>query len=330
MKKIVALLIAISMLLTFVACSSEKTDDEKDDAPQKDILSEEDLDSTNGQPTSEADVLENPTSADAEAVEPSEELTSAEVVDGAMEATAIDNDRCSIKIVDIYNDDIWGFTVKVELENKSDFDTYTFSLESSSINGVKCSAILYEDVAAGKKSINEINYYGTLDDYDIGIYTDIELSFRVHIADDYSSDDIVNDTIHAYPFGAANATQYVREDQPGDNVLIDNEYVKVIVIGYEYDDIWGYSANLFLINKTDRKLRFAADEVSLNGYMLDPYFIINLDGGKCAYEAMTWYDSNLEESGITEVEEIEFIFSVRDADDWYSDDLVNEAFTLNP
>lgn len=41
------------------------------------------------------------------------------------------------------------------------------------------------------------------------------------------------------------------------NVIIDNDYVTVIVTGYEDDEIWGYTANLFLLNKTDKTVMFS-------------------------------------------------------------------------
>ena len=68
-----------------------------------------------------------------------------------------------------------------------------------------------------------------------------------------------------------NAVAFVREAQATDNVIIDNDYVTVIVTGYEDDEIWGYTANLFLLNKTDKTVMFSVDDASVNGFMADPF-----------------------------------------------------------
>lgn len=46
----------------------------------------------------------------------------------------------------------------------------------------------------------------------------------------------------------------------------------VIVTGYEDDERWGFSANLFLVNKSDKTVMFSVDEASVNGFMADPAF----------------------------------------------------------
>lgn len=71
------------------------------------------------------------------------------------------------------------------------------------------------------------------------------------------------ETIHIYPYGEDKAVKFVREAQATDNVIIDNNYITVIVTGYEKDDIFGYTVNLFLLNKTDKNVMFSVDEASV-------------------------------------------------------------------
>ena len=40
------------------------------------------------------------------------------------EVTAVDNDECAVTITDIDPDDMWGYTLKALLENKSADKTY--------------------------------------------------------------------------------------------------------------------------------------------------------------------------------------------------------------
>ena len=123
---------------------------------------------------------------------------------------------------------------------------------------------------------------------------------------------------------------YVRETKDSDNVIIDNEYVKVIVTGYDEDNMWGYTANLFLINKTDKTVMFSVKETSVNGYMADPLYATSVIAGKCAFSSMSWSDSALEENNITEIEEIELLFRAYDYNNIMGDDFVNETILLHP
>ena len=228
-------------------------------------------------------------------------------------------------------DNMWGFTLKAELENKSAEKTYMFSVESAAINGVESDPLFASEVAPEKKANESIIFSdSSLKGNDIGDYTDIELTFRVYDSNDWLSEAAARETVHVYPYGEDKATTFVREAQSSDNVIVDNESVTVVVTSYEDDPIWGYTVNLFLLNKTDKNVMFSVDEASVNGYMADPFFATSVSAGKCAFGSMAWPDSSLQENGITEVEEIEFLLRAYDSDNWLGEDFVNETITLNP
>lgn len=247
------------------------------------------------------------------------------------EVVAVDNAECSIKITEIDPDNMWGFTLKAQIENKSADKTYMFSVESAAINGVQCDPLFASEVAAGKKSNENISFTrDELEKNGVGDYTDIELTFHVYDSDDILADPVAKETIHIYPYGKDKAVKFVRQAQASDNVIIDNENVTVVVTGYEDDEIWGYTVNLYLLNKTDKDLMFTVDEASVNGYMADPLYATSVSGGKCAFSSMSWSDTTLEENSITDIEEIEFKFKAYDIDDFMGDDFANETIKLNP
>lgn len=247
------------------------------------------------------------------------------------EITVVDNEYCSIKITEIDPDNMWGYTLKANLENKSSDKTYMFSVTGAAINGVQCDPLFATEVAAEKKSNNEITFAdSTLKDNGISEFTDIQLSFRVYDSNDWAADNVAEETVHVYPYGEENATTFVREPESTDNVIIDNEYVTVTVTGYRHDDIWGYTVDLFLVNKTDKEVMFSTDEVSVNGYMADPFYATTVLPEKCAFSSISWSDSTLEENDITEIEEIEFLFKAYDSENVLSDGFANETITLTP
>ena len=112
--------------------------------------------------------------------------------------------------------------------------------------------------------------------------------------------------------------------------LVDDENCTVIIKGYDADALLGYGVNVYLENKTDKELVFSLGEVSVNGYMCDPFWATTVSAGKKANEQITFFESDLEANGIENVEEISFTLNVYDNADWLAEYLVKESFTVNP
>lgn len=302
MKKLVTLPLSLALLLSLVACGNNETPSISDKIPDA---------SPNGGVEQNSDKTTN-------------QITFESLV-------AVDNEECIIKITEIDPDNMWGFTLKTELENKSAEKTYMFSIESAAINGVQCDPLFASEVAPGKKANENISFSNSsLEKNGVGDYTDIELTFRVYDNNDWLAEAVARETVHIYPYGEDKATTFVREAQSSDNVIADNEYITAVVIGYENDAIWGYTVNLFLLNKTDKNVMFSVNDASVNGYMADPFFATSVSAGKCSFNSMSWSDNTLNENGISEVGEIEFTLRVYDSDNLFDGDLFNETVVLNP
>ena len=269
---------------------------------------------------------------------PVEEPTPAPVVETTPEApefsfvsfTAVDNDECSIIIKDIDPDNMWGYTVKVTVENKSTEKTYRFSTGDTSINGVATDSLFYEDVAPGKKANGELNFLlSDKEEAEIGDFTDINVVFKVSDADDWSADPVVNEAIHIYPYGEDKATVYVREPQPSDRIIVDDDNFTAIITG-DYMDSGEYAIDLFLTNKTDMELAVGTENESVNGYMMDPFFGRYIAPRTSMFATISWSKSDLKENDITDIETAEFSFRVYDSSDWRSPDLFNETIIVIP
>ncbi len=247
------------------------------------------------------------------------------------ETVVVDHQECMIKITEIHPDSLLGFTLKVQLENKSTEKDYVFSVQSAAINGVQCDPFFATTVAAGKKANDDICFLDSkLEKNNVGDYTDIELTFRVYNSDNWLEDEVVYETVHIYPYGEENASTFVRESKDSDQIIIDNEYVTVTVIGYENNSILGYTIDLFLVNKTDKKVMFCTENESINGFMINPYYAESVIAGKCAFGSVNWANSKLEENEISTVEQIAFTFRAYDYSNWLGEDFANELITLNP
>ncbi len=243
------------------------------------------------------------------------------------EIILIDNSLCLIKITGIDKNADKGYTLKTEIRNKSD-KKYTFSAEDVSINGVMCRTDFSEQVTDGKTVKTEIVFNDELlKKNGIGEYTHIEMTFCAY---DGTGKDELHETVHVYPLGKDKAQKHVRNYRPTDSVIVDNEDITVIVTDYNKDGNLGYSVNLFILNKTDKKITAAVNEAYVNDKVSEPSFEENVTAGKCSFSRVTWTDKMLSELGITQVREIEFLLTAYCSDTSQDDNIVSRWLELKP
>lgn len=120
------------------------------------------------------------------------------------------------------------------------------------------------------------------------------------------------------------------EPEANEIMLVDNENCTVKVTGIDPDGLLGYGVKVFLENKTDKNLMFSVKDVSVNGFMIDPFWASTVAAGKMANETITFLESDFKENGIDAVTEITLTLNVYDSDDFTADYLVEETFTVKP
>ena len=117
-------------------------------------------------------------------------------------------------------------------------------------------------------------------------------------------------------------------------VVIDNEFVTFTVKSVFYDEFWeSYGLKIYLENKTDKPVMFSWDEVSVNGYMCDPFWASEVAGGKKENTEICWYLTAFEENEIdyTQITDIEFKLWIYHSDEetWDITTYVEDVFKLN-
>lgn len=111
--------------------------------------------------------------------------------------------------------------------------------------------------------------------------------------------------------------------------LVDNDDVIVTLTGIEPDGKYGYTWKIYIENKSpDRDIYVTADDVSVNGLMLNPYFYETVTAGSKLNTEMYWYTSDFEFAEITDVTMVEFTLDIND-DDTY-DDIFEDTYTIYP
>ena len=301
MKKILSIILALTMCLSLVACggSSDSGSGKETD--------------TSGEKTAQTETKKE------------EQLKEVEFET----VTVLDNEYCLIEItaLKVKGDEA---ELKVLMENKTEDKNQMISLREASINGYDCEPFFATTVAAGKKASKTIDVeVGSLAGKEIKNATDIELYFHVSDSDDFMADPYGDGRATLYPFGEEMAEKYIRADVSTDILIADTDEVKVVAVGVDSDDMFGYGLVLYLENKTDGEVMYTVDNVSVNGFMADPFWATSLSANTVCYKELTWFSTTLEDAGVETVEEIEMNFKAYDYEDWFDDKYFEEIITLN-
>jgi len=253
---------------------------------------------------------------------------------GFTETVVVDSEECLIKITEMTLDEQEDVVLTVLCENRSEENRYRFSLADAAVNGVQCFPYFEMTLATGESKTQELRVSKKDDSFrgnDVGDITDLEMTFRVRPSNDWRAEDVALETVHVYPYGKDKAATFVRQAQPTDRIIIDNEFVTVTVIGYEYDAERGFTINVYLVNKGDQQMYVhpqygMINDCAVGSPMSTPIAL----PGKLAFGPISWHPTSLAAHGITEVEELSFQLLVENIDVYPAVVFADEMITLHP
>ena len=312
MKKTIIFTLIIALLFTFTACGfSDSNIEDKVPVQDAEILDE-----------LEQDILDFAEGAPAEN-EPVEELTEEVTIE---EQVIYDEHDIKVTAKALEYDDWFGPSVAILIENNSQ-QNITVQTRNSSVNGLMIETLFSCDVAAGKKGNDRITFYETeLDIANIEIMKNIE--FQLHIFDSDEWKDIADSDMIVLTTSADPA--YVQPCNTDGFLAFEDENVKIVVQKLDSDDsFWGSDIYVYIENNSNENVTVQTRDVSINGFMLDPMFSCDIAAGKKAYDIISFFESDLEDNGITDITEMEVKFSIFNSDSWsntYETDAITIAF----
>lgn len=115
--------------------------------------------------------------------------------------------------------------------------------------------------------------------------------------------------------------------EQSEKVLYEKDGLKILYTGLGTDLI-GQTIKLRIENNMGKDCIVQVNDVSVNGFMIDPLFSCDVKNGKIANDKISFFDSQLEENGITKIENVELHFTIMDTDFMHSFD--TETITINP
>lgn len=289
--KILALCLVMSAFAAMALGSGSDSSSEK-----KEIVASDSSSSTDSSDSASADTkAEEKTTATAVTIE---------------EQVLFEKDGLKVTATEYVVDSIWGDGIKLLVEN-----------EGTSDIGLGCNALIVNDymitdlfsttVAAGKKDYETLNLSSSgLKAAGIDNVGQIEIYFHTFDANSYmtiSDIDCVTIKTSAYDSMDNTPNDAGQELYNADGIRIVGKYV-------DESSFWGAAVLLYIENNSGKNAIIQCDDMSINGFMVTPYFSSTVYDGKKAIDEITLMSTELEENNITSVDDIELKFKIIDED----------------
>lgn len=208
---------------------------------------------------------------------------------------------------------LFGADINVKIENNSSANI-TVQAQSCCVNDVMVDTIFSADVAIGKTANDSITLSSSdLKAANISTIKDIELALHIFDSDSWETimdSDIINITTSA-------DKSYVQTyDDSGIVAYEDSQYKIIVKKLNSSDSFWGFDVYLYIENNSDKDVTIQVNDVSINGFMVDPAFSCEVRAGKKAFDTITFFESDLEDNNITDISEIELKFHIFNTKTW--------------
>ena len=247
----------------------------------------------------------------------------------AEEYVLVDNNDITVRIQEISEDPIWGHIMKLYLENKTS-KQLMYSINNCAVNGVMNDPVWAAELMAGSKSNEQVTWMQLNGNANSVGITKLDFDFRVYDSEDWTSDALFEQNFTLYPQGENNVQMDNYTPGSGDVVLFNNNDAAMVVRGFRNDELWGYTADVYLLNKTQTPLMFSVDGATINGFMCDPFWASEVRAGASDYASISWLQSELDANGISDIQEVVLSIRVYNSDNWMADAVVEQQFTLHP
>ncbi len=222
----------------------------------------------------------------------------------------LDQDGLIITAKELVDDSIWGMGVKVLIENNTE-ENLGVQCNSLIVNNYMITDLFSCSVAAGKKA-NDTIYLSSsgLEAAGITTISDIVISFHVYDSDTY---DTLFDTdeIELKTSAYGTVEQPVMDDG---KELYNQDGIRIVGKYVDENSFWGAGVLLFIENNYGENITVQCDNMSINGFMVTPYFSCAVNNGRMALDDITIMSSDIEENDITSVDDIELVFKIFNPD----------------
>ena len=210
------------------------------------------------------------------------------------EQVLYDQDGLKITAKEYTSDDIWGDGIKVLIENDTDQE-------------------FASEIAAGKKA-NETIYLSSSELKAAGIDTVGRIEIYFHGSDASTFDTLFEKERAVIETSAVDEMDTKANDDGME--LYNEDGIRIVGKTVDENSFWGAAILLYIENDSGHDVGISVDDMSINGFMMTPYFSTQVYDGKKSLDDITLLSSELEENGIEAVEEVELKFHIYDLDSY--------------
>ena len=226
------------------------------------------------------------------------------------EQVLFEQDGIVVTAKEYVTDRIWGDGNKLLIENNSDKNV-TVGCNALIVNNYMISDLFVSGVAAGKKA-NEIMYLSNTELEAAGIESvgQIEAYFHAYDTDTYETL-FDTDCVTIQTSGFDNMDT-VADDSGVE--LYNEDGIRIVGKTVDENSFWGTAILLYCENNSGDNIGISVNEMSINGFMMDPLFSTTVYDGKKAFEDITIFSEDLTANGIETIEEVELRFHIYEAE----------------
>ena len=294
-KKCVALVLCFTLFATMAIGSGSS-----DSGNKKDVVSSTE---------SGTNPANDPSTADTEAKSNTENDANTASVPTIEEQVLIDTNGIKITAKEYLTDKIWGDGIKLLIENSSDTD-YTVGCDALIVNDYMITDLFSSKVAAGKNA-NETMYLSSTGLKAAGIESVGKVEMYFHASDAQYNMVFKNE------YAEIHTSEYDNMDTtPNDagTELYSADGIRIVGKTVDENSFWGSAILLYIENNSGKSVGINVDDMSINGFMITPYFSTTVYDGKKALEDITILSNQLEENGIESIDNVELKFHIYSSD----------------
>lgn len=112
------------------------------------------------------------------------------------------------------------------------------------------------------------------------------------------------------------ADQASADESINEQVLVDQDGIKITATEYVTDSIWGDGIKLMVENNSAKDYTIGCDALIVNDYMITDLSSADVAAGKKSIDDITIMSSDLEANGITSVDQVELKFHIYNAESY--------------
>lgn len=227
------------------------------------------------------------------------------------EQVLLDENGLVITAIGMENDSIWGDGINLLIENNTN-QNLSVNCNAVIVNNYMTNDMLFAcSVAAGKKA-NDTLYFASSDLKAANITTIGQIEIYFHVYDSDSYEEVFNsDCITLQTSEYENMSFTTIDDGPE---LYNEDGIRIVGKFVDENSFWGTAVLLYIENNTNRNISISCENMSINGFMVTPFFHSTIYSEKMALDDITIMSSELEKNHIDSVDDIELSFHIYDAD----------------